>query len=261
LNKFFSPNFFPWKDFHPISIEDFKKQQESIHKEIYNKVVSFIIAGLFYIIWRLPTFESDPHPYFKIFLEQMNGASSTINDLANDILKLELTQDNQRSILRLLLNSFEKKPIVGFDEFQVFSTERKKVILKYSKREEITSTSNLDDYLYPLNHSLQQIMSELNIVTVFSGTQFTFSNLEALNSSYHIKAIHTFTDFDSCLEPKKFIAEMIGVNENELSCLNNDDLAYYKGRYRSISFLFKEIISKLKHFPEINNDNYKFTPA
>ena len=48
---------------------------------------------------------------------------------------------------------------------------------------------------------------------------------------------------------------MIGVNENELSCLNNDDLAYFKGRYRSISFLFKENISKLNRFPEIYNVN------
>ena len=60
-----------------------------------DSVACLFFAGLLYILWRL----EDNTAYFNIFLEQMNGSSAYIEELATIIFNLKYTQDDLSNLI------------------------------------------------------------------------------------------------------------------------------------------------------------------
>ena len=260
-------------------------EQKVVTDKIYSNVACFIIASMLYVKWRHDSMikdmsekeanENDEQEvkektakeaeqeqnllYFKIFLEQMNGAATTIRKFASIILNLNFGTSQLHDILDTICKIFLIKrsnesnfssvlPIVAFDEFQSFATVRDDVILSYSQREKPDPISKTKPRFYPLNHSIQQTMAALNITAVFSGTHFKFGDLEKLYSPTHKPLCYIFNDFETCTNPKQFLIDFIADFPSDI----NIDFSILSGRFRNVSSFLRDICISIQSSNELN---------
>ena len=151
----------------PTAIRPDKKtwfeDQIKIRNTVMKKIVCYGISSLLYIHWRI----SLKIDYFHIFLEQINGSATIITKTAQKIYDSSLTTANLKSIFATLRSKLNNKVIFAVDEIQEFNSDDKIMSYQINDFENIGSSFDNKEKLYPLNHCIQQSLLALQVYGFF----------------------------------------------------------------------------------------------
>ena len=152
------------------------------------------------------------------------------------------------------------KVIFAVDEIQEFNSDDKILSYQINDFENIGSSFDNKEKLYPLNHCIQQSLLALQVYGFISGTKFTMKDVELIRSPCNSQKSFVIFDFDRCSNPIDFLKNVINLEDSDFQTLSDESrkkLKKFSGRYRFITFLIQAIINKNPSGNLLNQDKVK----